>query len=177
MHSTMRVEKTKSSSLRPKLGRETMSLRTQELTLTTSSIRTLKGNCRSVAIRDLHPLRNIPRTPNPETDDDDEDESSEIPSPPRLHPPLFPPAPAQPPPIPPENESSSFWTQMGNERERERERERLMGYEREENKVEEEEVREEEHDTKKKMSNIGLGVSIWDLGLCEGGEVEGSHVV
>ncbi|KAM1106155.1 hypothetical protein ACFX1X_003091 [Malus domestica] len=122
----MRVEKTKSSSLRPKLGRETMSLRTQELTPTTSSIRTLKGNCRSVAIRDLHPLRNIPRTPNPETDDDDddEDESSEFPSPPRLHPPLFPPAPAQPPPFPPENESSSFWTQMGNEREREREREK-----------------------------------------------------
>ncbi|KAM2692655.1 hypothetical protein EV2_006924 [Malus domestica] len=171
MHPTTRVKKTKSSSLRSKLGRETMSPRTQELTLTTSSIRTLKGNCGSAVTRDLHPLRNIPRTPNLKTGDNDEDESSEFPSPPRFHPPLFLPAPAPPPPFPPENESSGFWTHMGNKRER------LMRYEKEENKVEEEEVREEEQDTKKKMSNIGLGVSIWVLGFCEGGEVEGSHVV
>ncbi|KAM2273606.1 hypothetical protein ACFX1S_043522 [Malus domestica] len=112
MHPTTRVEKTKSSSLRPKLGRETMSPRTQKLTPTTSSIRTLKGNCGSSATRDLHPLRNIPRTSNPKTDDDDEDESSEFSSPPWLHPPLFPPAPAPPPPFSSENESSGFLTHM-----------------------------------------------------------------
>ncbi|TQD98488.1 hypothetical protein C1H46_015943 [Malus baccata] len=62
-----------------------MSLRTQELTPTTFSIRTLKGNCGSAMTRDLHPLRNIPRTSNPKTDDNDEDGSSEFPSPPWLH--------------------------------------------------------------------------------------------
>ncbi|KAM1145265.1 hypothetical protein ACFX15_036613 [Malus domestica] len=97
----------KLSSLRLKLGRETMSLRTHELTSTTSSIRTLKGNCGLTATWDLHLLRNIPRTPNPETD---EDKSSEFPSLPWLHPPMFPPAPTPPPPFPPENESSGFWT-------------------------------------------------------------------
>ncbi|KAM1028619.1 hypothetical protein TB1_040463 [Malus domestica] len=90
-----------------------MSPRTQELTPTTSSIRTLKRNCGSAATRDLHLLRNLPRTPNPETNDDDEDESSEFPSPPRLHPPLFPSAPALPPPFSSKNKSSGFWTQMG----------------------------------------------------------------
>lgn len=65
MQPTTRVEKTKSSSLRPKLGREAMSPRTQELTPTTSSIKTLNGNWGSAATRDLHPFRNMPRTPKP----------------------------------------------------------------------------------------------------------------
>ncbi|PON60522.1 hypothetical protein PanWU01x14_151340 [Parasponia andersonii] len=102
---TTRVEKTKSSSLRPKLGREAMSPRTQELTPTISSIRTLKGNWGSAATRDLHPLRKSPIGPN------DDGLSSPAPSPP-LHFPLsppLPPCPTPPPlPFPPANEISSF---------------------------------------------------------------------
>ena len=41
---TTRVEKTKSSSFNPKLGRDAMSPRTQAVTPTSSSMRTLKGN-------------------------------------------------------------------------------------------------------------------------------------
>ncbi|KAF6147793.1 hypothetical protein GIB67_006766 [Kingdonia uniflora] len=57
---TTRVEKTKSSSLRPKLGRQAMSPATFELTPTTSSISTLNGNCGSAATLDLQPFRNMP---------------------------------------------------------------------------------------------------------------------
>ena len=69
---TTSVEKTKSSSFNPKLGREAMSPRTQAETPTNSSIKTLKGNCGSAATLDLHPFRKRPRTPNPPPDDDDE---------------------------------------------------------------------------------------------------------
>lgn len=60
MDPTTRVEKTKSSSLRPKLGRDAMSPRTQEETPTSSSMRTLKGNWGSAATRDRHPLMKAP---------------------------------------------------------------------------------------------------------------------
>ncbi|KAG0467405.1 hypothetical protein HPP92_018985 [Vanilla planifolia] len=55
MEPTTTVEKTKSSSLRPKLGREDMSPRTQALTPTSSSMRTLKGNWGSAETLDRHP--------------------------------------------------------------------------------------------------------------------------
>lgn len=99
MEPTTRVEKTKSSSFRPKLGREAMSPRTHELTPTTSSMRTLKGNWGSAATLDCHPLMNKPINPRLSKGDDpeEEDESSEFPSPPRppeLHPPpALPPSP------------------------------------------------------------------------------------
>lgn len=57
---TTRVEKTKSSSLRPKLGRDAMSPRTQALTPTSSSMRTLKGNCGSAETLARQPSRKIP---------------------------------------------------------------------------------------------------------------------
>nr|POF07226.1 hypothetical protein CFP56_78458 [Quercus suber] len=94
MDPTTRVENTKSSSLRPKLGREAMSPRTQAVTPTNSSIRTLKANCGSAATLDLHPFKNKPNIPNPPEDLDDEESSPEpFPSPPP--PPLPPPRPIQ----------------------------------------------------------------------------------
>ena len=63
MDPTTRVEKTKSSSLRPKLGREAMSPSTQAVTPTSSSMSTLKGNCGSAATRAAHPARKSPRMP------------------------------------------------------------------------------------------------------------------
>jgi hypothetical protein len=63
MDPTTRVEKTKSSSLRPKLGREAMSAITQAVTPTSSSMSTLKGNCGSAATRAAHPARKSPRMP------------------------------------------------------------------------------------------------------------------
>lgn len=55
---TTRVEKTKSSSFKPKLGLDAMSPSTQAVTPTNSSIRTLKGNCGSAKTLDRHPSKN-----------------------------------------------------------------------------------------------------------------------
>ncbi|KAI7998635.1 hypothetical protein LOK49_LG10G02458 [Camellia lanceoleosa] len=63
MQPTTRVEKTKSSSFRPKLGRVAMSPRTHALTPTSSSITTLNGNWGSAATLDLHPFRKAPNGP------------------------------------------------------------------------------------------------------------------
>nr|ACN36574.1 unknown [Zea mays] len=63
MDPTTSVEKTKSNSLRPKLGREAMSPSTQAVTPTSSSMSTLKGNCGSAATRAAHPARRSPRMP------------------------------------------------------------------------------------------------------------------
>lgn len=92
---TTRVEKTKSSSFRPKLGRHDMSPMMHALRPTSSSISTLNGNCGSAATLDFHPLRKRPNTP---TTAEDEDELSELlpsPSPPPP-PPLRPPVPLLP---------------------------------------------------------------------------------
>lgn len=55
---TTRVEKTKSSSFKPKLGLDAMSPSTQADTPTNSSISTLKGNCGSAKTLERHPWRN-----------------------------------------------------------------------------------------------------------------------
>lgn len=76
MEPTTRVEKTKSSSLSPKSGREAMSPITQAVTPTNSSIRTLKGNCGSAATLDLQPSRKAPMGPkSPPADEEEELES------------------------------------------------------------------------------------------------------
>ncbi|KAG9137542.1 hypothetical protein Leryth_018850, partial [Lithospermum erythrorhizon] len=72
MDPTTRVEKTKSSSLRPKLGREAMSPITQAVTPTNSSITTLKGNCGSAATLALHPLKKAPTGPKLSQKDDED---------------------------------------------------------------------------------------------------------
>lgn len=68
MDPTTRVEKTKSSSLSPKLGREAMSPSTQAVTPTSSSIRTLKGNCGSAKTLARHPFRKSPKGPTGSSD-------------------------------------------------------------------------------------------------------------
>ncbi|GER56923.1 nuclear fusion defective 6 [Striga asiatica] len=92
---TTRVEKTKSSSLSPKLGREAMSPRTQALTPTISSMRTLNGNWGSAKTLDRHPLMKalIGLKPSIDTGLLGSSESSP--------PPLFPPPPRRPRLLPP----------------------------------------------------------------------------
>nr|CAD1829005.1 unnamed protein product [Ananas comosus var. bracteatus] len=60
MEPTTRVEKTRSSSVSPKLGRDAMSPSTFALTPMSSSMRTLKGNSGSAETLDRHPSRKIP---------------------------------------------------------------------------------------------------------------------
>ena len=57
------VEKTKSSSFRPKFGREAMSPITQAPTPIISSVTTLKGNCGSAPTLSFHPLRKALKIP------------------------------------------------------------------------------------------------------------------
>ncbi|WVZ07742.1 hypothetical protein V8G54_021088 [Vigna mungo] len=97
---TTKVEKTKSSSFNPKLGLEAMSPKTQALTPTSSSIKTLKGNCGSAATLDLHPFRKRPKIPK--------EESLESPSSPPPPPPPPPPRPTPSPPFPPAKEGLSL---------------------------------------------------------------------
>ena len=96
------VEKTKSSSLRPKFGREAMSPITQAPTPTTSSMSTLKGNCGSALNLSFQPLRNALKRPAfPTGMPPPFPSSSPFPSPfPPPCPSLFP-FPSPNPPLPP----------------------------------------------------------------------------
>jgi hypothetical protein len=64
MDPTMSVEKTKSSSLRPKLGREAMSLSRQAMTPMSPPMSTLNENCGSVVMRAAQLVRNRSSMPN-----------------------------------------------------------------------------------------------------------------
>lgn len=81
---TIRVDSTKSSSFRPKLGRVDMSPATEALTPMTCSISTLRGNRGSAATRSRQPLSR-------------KNSSLSSPEPPWPSPPL-PPLPPLPPP-------------------------------------------------------------------------------
>ena len=80
-----------------------MSPRTQAVTATNSSIRTLKANYGSAATLDLHPFKNKPKSPNPPLEDLEESLPNSFPSPPApLQPPLSLPRPIPTPPsLPP----------------------------------------------------------------------------
>ena len=81
-----------------------MSPRTQVVTPTSSSIRTLKANYGSVATLDLLPFKNKPKSPNPPPEDLEESLPKSFPSSPAppLQPPLPPPCPIPAlPPLPP----------------------------------------------------------------------------
>ena len=84
--------------------RQPMSPRTQAVTPTNSSIRTLKANYGSATTLNLHPLKNKPKSPNPPPEDLEESLPNSFPSPPTppLQPPLSPPRPIPAPPsLPP----------------------------------------------------------------------------
>ena len=83
--------------------RQPMSLRTQAVTPTNSSIRTLKANCGFATTLNLHPFKNKPKSPNPPLEDLEESLPNSFPSHPTppLQPPLQPPHPIPTsPPLP-----------------------------------------------------------------------------
>ena len=77
-----------------------MSPRTQAVTPTNSSIRTLKANYGFAATLDLHPFKNKPKSPNPPPKDIEQSLPNSFPSPPAspLQPPLSPPRSIPAPP-------------------------------------------------------------------------------